>query len=138
MSKITYIEIAGKNYPMSFSLGATKRLIAKYGSVEKMKAKISKQGKEEEKLDAIIEILELLISQGCAYKNFFEKDLPVTEKDPIIDGKWTPLTAEMIEIAVDVFGAEELVEAIKECIEGGSKKDVEEKPDKKMSEPLQD
>lgn len=138
MGKITYVKIAGKNYPMSFSLGATKRLISKYGSVEKMQAKISKPGKDEEKLDAIIEILGLLISQGCAYKNYFEKDMPVTDDDPVIEGKWTPLPAEAIEVAIDVFDADEIAKAIKECIEGGSKKDVEAKPDKKMPEPLQD
>ena len=37
MSRITFVTIAGKNYPMSFSLGASKKIIEKYGGVEKMK-----------------------------------------------------------------------------------------------------
>lgn len=136
MSKITYITLAGKDYPMSFSLGATRRLIQRYGSVEKMQERIKKEGNEADKLEAIVEILTLLISQGCAYKNFFEKDLPAPENAPIINGKWEPLPAEVIEVAVDIFDAEDMVAKIVECISGGSKKDVEAKPDKKMSEPL--
>lgn len=136
MSKITYITLAGKDYPMSFSLGATKRLIQRYGSVEKMQERIKKEGNEADKLEAIVEILALLISQGCAYKNFFEKDLPAPENAPIINGKWEPLPTEVIEVAVDIFDAEDMVAKIVECISGGSKKDVEAKPDKKMSEPL--
>lgn len=136
MSKITYITLAGKDYPMSFSLGATKRLIQRYGSVEKMQERIKKEGNEADKLEAIVEILTLLISQGCAYKNFFEKDLPAPDNAPIINGKWEPLPSEVIEVAVDIFDAEDMVAKIVECISGGSKKDVEAKPDKKMSEPL--
>lgn len=136
MGKITYVKIAGKNYPMSFSLGATKKLIAKYGSVEKMKSQLSKPGKEAEKLDAIVDMLELLIAQGCGYKNYFDSDIPAPDDAPVINGKWTPIPKEAIEIAVDVFDAEELVNSIIECVEGGSKKDVEGKPDKKMQKPL--
>lgn len=35
-----------------------------------MKAKLSKPGKEEEKIDAVVDMLAILIAQGCAYKNF--------------------------------------------------------------------
>ena len=132
MSKITYVKIAGKSYPMSFSLGATKKLIAKYGSVEKMKSHLSKEGREAEKLDAIVDMLELLIAQGCGYKNYFEADIPAPDDAPVIDGKWTPLPKEAIEIAVDISDADALVNSIISCVNGGSKKDVEGKPDKKM------
>ena len=49
-------------------------------------------------MDSLVDILELLISQGCAYKNYFEKDVPVKENDPVIDGKWTALPREAKEI----------------------------------------
>lgn len=132
MGKISYVKIAGKNYPMSFSLGVTKKLISEYGSVEKMKAKLSKPGKEEEKMDAVVDMLAILIAQGCAYKNFFESELPAPDDAPIIDGKWTALPREAIEISVDIFEVEGMVNAIMQCIDGGSKKEVEGKPDKKM------
>ena len=34
MKRLTYIEIVGKIYPMSFSLMATKKIAQKYGSVK--------------------------------------------------------------------------------------------------------
>ena len=37
-----FCEIAGKRYPMSFSLGASKKIIGKYGSAEKMKTVLEK------------------------------------------------------------------------------------------------
>ena len=53
MSRLTYIRIAGKNYPMSFSLGASKKLIEKFGGVERIQTELSKPGKDLEKLDLI-------------------------------------------------------------------------------------
>lgn len=131
MERCTYIEIAGRSYPMTFSLGATKRIVAKYGSTEKMKKALNAKGEEDKKLDLVTEMLELLISQGCAYKNYFEKDLPVPENAPIINGKWEPVPKEIIEIAIGITDVDEIVEKISECINTGNKKEVESKPGKK-------
>ena len=90
MNRITYIKIAGKSYPMSFSLGASKKIVEKYGSAEKMKSSLAK-AKDAEKIDIVIDMMDLLISQGCAYKNYFEKDIPAPEDAPIVEGKWTCL-----------------------------------------------
>ena len=62
MSRITFVTIAGKNYPMSFSLGASKKIIEKYGGAEKMKTALEK-AKDAQKIDMITELLELLIAQ---------------------------------------------------------------------------
>ena len=131
MERCTYIEIAGRSYPMTFSLGATKRIVAKYGSTEKMKKALNAKGEEDKKLDLVTEMLELLISQGCAYKNYFEKDLPAPENAPIINGKWEPVPKEIIEIAIGITDVDEIVEKISECINTGNKKEVESKPSKK-------
>lgn len=128
MSRLTYIKIAGKNYPMSFSLGASKKLIEKFGGVEKIQSELSKPGKDLKKLDLIIYVLSLLISQGCAYKNYFEKDMPVPEDSPVIDGKWVPIPQEVLEIAVQMQDMEELTEKISACIARSNKKEVEAKP----------
>lgn len=128
MSRLTYIKIAGKNYPMSFSLGASKKLIEKFGGVEKIQSELSKPGKDLEKLDLIMYVLSLLISQGCAYKNYFEKDMPVPEDSPVIDGKWVPIPQEVLEIAVQMQDMEELTEKISACIARSNKKEVEAKP----------
>lgn len=128
MSRLTYVKIAGKNYPMSFSLGASKKLIEKFGGVERIQAELSKPGKDLEKLDLVIYVLSLLISQGCAYKNYFEKDMPVPEDSPVIDGKWTPIPQEVLEIAVQMQDMGELTEKISACISRSNKKEVEAKP----------
>lgn len=128
MSKLTYIKIAGKNYPMSFSLGASKKLIEKFGGVERIQAELNKPGKDLEKLDLVIYVLSLLISQGCAYKNYFEKDMPIPEDAPVIEGKWTPIPQEVLEIAVQMQDMEELIEKISACIARSNKKEVEAKP----------
>ena len=130
MSKITYVKIAGRNYPMSFSLGASKKIIEKYGSAEKMKKELG-GGNDSQKIDMVTDMLALLISQGCAYKNYFEKDMPAEEDAPIIDGKWTPITKDILEIAVNVEDIGMLKEKIEECIGTGSRKDVELRTDGK-------
>lgn len=130
MGRIVNVMIAGKSYPMSFSLGASKKIIEKYGSAEKMKSSLDK-AKDTQKIDMVTELLELLIAQGCAYKNYFEKDMPAPENAPIIEGKWTPITKDVLEIAVGVYDVEELSEKITECIGKGSKKEVETKSEGK-------
>lgn len=124
MSRITYVTIAGKEYPMSFSLGASKKIIEQYGSADKMKSSLEK-AKDTQKIDMVTELLSLLIAQGCAYKNYFEKDIPTPKNAPVVEGKWTPLPREAIEIAVGVYDVEELSDKIMECIGKGSKKEVE-------------
>lgn len=130
MGRITYVTIAGKNYPMSFSLGASKKIIGKFGNAEKMKAQLEKSTNEEQ-IDLVTDILELLIAQGCAYKNYFEKDFPAPENAPIINGKWEPLPREAIEIAVGISEVEDMVNKITACIDGSSKKEVETRTDGK-------
>lgn len=127
MSRITYVMIAGKSYPMSFSLGASKKIVEKFGSVEKMQATLSRKGGDTEKLDIVIDILALLIAQGCAYKNYFEKDMPAPENAPLIEGKWEPLPRDILEIAIQLPDMEELTQKIQECIGNGGKKEVDAK-----------
>lgn len=130
MSRITFVTIAGKNYPMSFSLGASKKIIEKYGGAEKMKTALEK-AKDAQKIDMITELLELLIAQGCAYKNYFEKDIPVPDNSPVVDGKWAPLPREALEIAVGVYDVKEFSDKILECVGNGSKKEIELKTEGK-------
>ena len=140
MERCVFVEIAGKQYPMSFSLGATKKIIGKFGSTQNMMKKLKKdqeKGNEEnmklsdrdslEALETISFILEILIAQGCAYKNYFEKDLPAPVNAPIEDGKWIPLPKEALDIAIQIADTKKIVEKISECVNQGSKKKVEAK-----------
>ena len=133
MSRIVYAKIAGKSYPMSFSLGASKKIIGKYGSAEKMKSALEKS-KDTDKIDLVTEMIELLTAQGCAYMNYFEKDMPKPDDAPIVDGKWTALPRDVIEIAGGISDVDELVKKITECIDGGSKKEVETRAEGKNAE----
>lgn len=140
MERCVFVEIAGKQYPMSFSLGATKKIIGKFGSTQNMMKNLKKaqeKGNEEnmelsdrdslEALETISFILEILIAQGCAYKNYFEKDLPAPVNAPIEDGKWIPLPKEALDIAIQIADTKKIVEKISECVNQGSKKKVEAK-----------
>lgn len=126
MERLTYVNIAGKNYPMSFSLQAMRLLAKKDGTVEKAVDKIQSKEMTEEAITMIGDVLELLISQGCAYKNLFEKDVPTKEDDPVIEGKWVPLPKEALEIGIQLRDMDAIADAIVECIDAGQEKEVEE------------
>lgn len=138
MERCTYIKIAGKEYPMSFSLGAAKKIISKYGSAQGMVRAIKSKNDDIAKLDMVTEIMELLIDQGCAYKNYFEKDMPKPENAPVINGKWEPLPKEALEIAIGVTDMEEMVKKIEECVNTGNKKEFETKEDSKNAKATQE
>ena len=131
MAKITYITIVGKDYPMSFSLGAAKKIMEKYGGTGKLMKKMDESESDTEKLEMISDILALLIAQGCAYKNYFEADIPAPDNAPVVDGKWTPIPKDIIDIALGVYDSEAMVKSINECISAGSKKDLSTKPTSK-------
>ena len=57
MNRIVYTKIAGKNYPMSFSLGAAKKIAEKFGSTQKAMEKMKKAGGNE--IDILIDMLAL-------------------------------------------------------------------------------
>ena len=98
MDRIQTIEIGRKEYPMIISLTATEQINKKFGSIEKM---LEKMGNQEEMGDTFAEVLELLIRQGCEYKNVFESDLPQEENAPVVDGKYIPIEKEKILLGVE-------------------------------------
>lgn len=131
MGKCVFVTIGGKEYPMAFSLGAVKRMGEKFGGFKKMESLTTDKMDDLKKLDAIFDILEITIAQGCAYKNVFEKDLPKNENSVIEDGKYIPITRAEMEIAVSPDEVEGIAEKIQECFSQGSKKTVDLKIDKK-------
>lgn len=119
---ITGIMIGGKEYPMSFSVGAQKAIIKEFGGLEDLMNTLMNQ-KDEKSAEAMIKSVAILTAQGCAYKNYFEKDLPVPENAPVVDGKWIPPTEEEIEVGLP-FGKDTMLD-IAACIGGGSKQKIE-------------
>lgn len=127
MNRITFVEIAGKKYPLSFSLGASKAMAAKFGSLDKMSDYISASDGTvtADTLDAISYILAVLIAQGVAYKNTFEKDLPPEAGARYEDGKYIKLSQEEIEVAVDIGNAGELMSAINQSMASSGEREIE-------------
>lgn len=119
---ITGIMIGGKEYPMSFSVGAQKAIIKEFGGLENLMNILMDQ-QDEKSADAMIKSVAILTAQGCAYKNYFEKDLPVPQNAPVVEGKWVPPTEEEIEVGLS-FGKDTMLD-IAACIGGGSKQQIE-------------
>lgn len=115
MNRITYMELAGKKYPLVFSLGAAKKIAEKYGDLEKLDEALSLETVDAETLDMLGYALAVLMQQGCAYKNKFEKDLPPEPDAHMEDGKYITLTQEEIETCVG-FGSEQMTAPILEAL----------------------
>lgn len=130
MDRTVYIDIAGKKYPMRFSLGVSKALSEKFGSLDLMMEAMQNKN-QNETLNAIIWVIEAMIKQGCAYKNLFEADMPTPEDAPVKDGKYTPLTTEQLEIGIDFADLIEIKNNIFRTITGGSGVEVETKEKEK-------
>lgn len=123
MDRTVYITIAGKNYPMRNSLGASKKISEKFGGFDKISKGIDKAS-DEKKLEMFIGILEILIAQGCAYKNLFEANMPAPDDAPVVCGKYVPMSADDLEIALGMDDADMIMEKITECFNSGQKKTI--------------
>ena len=131
MDRTGYINIGGKRYPMRFSLGALQRINDKFGSYKQMADTLSD---DSTSFETIAEVLEILISQGCAYKNLFEADLPIPEDAPIKDGKYVPPTAETIQIGIDAYALQtEIMPELLKTFKGANVQQVATKKSKKTS-----
>ena len=121
---------------MSFSLGASKKIAARFGSVEKMGNLLDNEGEVTEKtIDGLVFVLELLICQGCAYKNFFEADTPKDPKAPVdSEGRYVPPTTEELEIACGITDIKAISKSLAEAIGKSNQTEVETQPDDKKNE----
>ena len=61
MNRLTYINVAGKNYPMSFSLQAMKMLAKKSGSVGNAISKITDKELDADTIDMITEAVLVIL-----------------------------------------------------------------------------
>lgn len=130
MSKTVYIEVAGKEYPMRFSIAAAKAISEKFGSLDKLSEALSGAG-EAETLDNVLWVVALLIQQGCAYKNLFEKDQPIPENAPVEKGKYVPLDKEQLEVGLDILSLAGMQDKIYQTVGAGQQQTVETQTDEK-------
>lgn len=125
MNRITEIEIAGKKYPLNFSVKAAKEVSARYGDIENIGDAF--EGKStSEMMDEATWILALLIEQGVAYKK-------------IVDGEEVKgLTQDELEILMGVVDFADLKSTLLGAMTAGMRREVEVEPDPKNAEATQD
>lgn len=132
MDRTTYIDIGGKKYPMRFSMGASIQIGKKFGTFEEMQKNML-DATLDKQIETILWICELLIKQGCAYKNLFEADTPIPDDAPVEDGKYIPPTQEAMEIGLDIRETKNKIFA---CMGVGSKREVETEDKKKNAKAM--
>lgn len=112
MERCTYIEIEGKEYPMRMTIGAREEIHKRYGSMQGM---INEFKKEDKCISSYIDVLHVLISQGCAYKNMFESDIPKQNNAPVKNGKYIAPEREWLTVAFGDSDIKRIVSKISEC-----------------------
>lgn len=125
MDRITEIEIAGKKYPLNFSVKAAKEVSKRYGDISNIGDAFS--GKTmDEMMDESSWILALLIEQGVAYKKIVEgEDIKA-------------LTKEELEVVMGVVDFADLKDILLGAMMAGMKREVEVETDPKNAETTQD
>lgn len=129
MGKISWTEIEGKKYPMSFSVGAQKHLAQKVGSLEKFAKAFT--GADAKTYDNLTYIVSVVIQQGVAYMNTFGKNLPVEEGAAYENGKYIAITQEELELVIDDLSV--LMGAMQTCMGLSAETEVEIEPKKKKA-----
>lgn len=124
MNRITYIELADKKYPLSFSLAAAKNIASKYGDLAVLDEALTFDKITAETIDIIGYTLAVLMRQGCAYMNRFAKDIPSEPDAHVEDGKYIFLEQDEIEMCIGIQDAK-AINAIMEAISASSQTEVE-------------
>lgn len=124
MNRIVDIEIAGKNYPLNFSVRAAKEISGKYKGLENIDKAFTDKSTEE-MMDEVIWLLSVLIKQGVAYKK-------VNEGEEV-----SGISAEDLEIVLGVADLAGMKDKIIEAMNGGMNRTVEVETDPKNGETTQ-
>lgn len=127
MNRITFMEIGGKSFPLSFSLGLIKGINGKFGSFSNIEDAFNSIDEElsNESIEAISFLIYQMIHQGALYMNTFGATGDVPEniaRTP--DGKFMELTEEQIEVGLSVTDIEESMSAITKAMDLSNKEEI--------------
>lgn len=112
MSRITTIDIAGKTYPLNFSVYAAKKIGEHFGGLENVGTALS-SGAPEEVLTKVVWLLALLIEQGAAYLRIAEgQDAPT-------------ITADDLEVVLGIFDAQNIRANLLKAMTAGAEQTIE-------------
>ena len=122
--KITYLNIDGYDYPMSYSLFVSQALLRKYDKEDLDNLEKNLNGAQS--LDLLIFLLCQLINSGCEYMNLFR--LYPTDKKFNLDenGKIYRLSEQELALCLDMSedSMRYISNKIKECMNKSQTKDV--------------
>lgn len=124
MNRITEFEIAGKKYPLNFSVKAARVVDERFGGLDNVKG-IFGWGNIAESLYNISFMLSLLMEQGAAYKEIVEGE------------KITLPTADELDTLIGAPDVVRAQTAIFEAVGISMKTTVEVEPDAKNAEATQ-
>lgn len=125
MSRITEIEIAGRKYPLNFSVRAAEVMAEWFGGLENIEQVFSNRPAHE-MLGDVRRIIALLIEQGVAYRK-------------LVDGVDAPsITADELGIILSVGDTDVLKGALLAAMRVGMKQTVETEPDPKNGDATPD
>lgn len=125
MNRITEIEIAGKSYPLNFSVKAAKEISERYDGLENIDKAFANKPVDE-MMDEVIWLLSILIGQGVAYKH-------IVEGHENVKG----ITADELEIVLGVSDLTNLKDQIMDAALSGMERTVETEDDPKNAETTQ-
>ena len=119
MNKIVKtIELAGKEYPLTFSFGAFEAVGKAFGSIDGMQKAIADNDDPIAKLSALNTVMEIMINDGIRYCKLIGQDAPDTLDFRPID-------------VIDAHDNEKL-NIIFEVLMNDNKREVEAKPPKNV------
>lgn len=124
MNRITEIEIAGKKYPLNFSIRAAKEVAKKYGDISNVGDAFTDKPMDE-MMDEATWILALLIDQGAAYKR-------------VVDGEDIKApTQEELEVIMGVADFANIKDTLMGAMMAGMKREIEVEPNPKNAKTTQ-
>lgn len=124
MNRITEIEIAGRKYPLNFSIRAAKEVAKKYGDISNVGDAFTDKPMDE-MMDEATWILTLLIDQGAAYKR-------------VVNGEDIKApTQEELEVIMGVADFANIKDTLMGAMMAGMKREIEVEPNPKNAKTTQ-
>lgn len=123
--KLSYLELEGKKYPLTFSLKTTQLITDKYKDMANF-AKVLNDPKVgmSKKIDIVADVLESMMCSGCQFCNAFSYS-PYPNA-PFHDGKFISLSAEQIKLCIppEEQAIKNVINAINSCISTSNVKEL--------------
>lgn len=123
--KLSYLELEGKKYPLTFSLKTTQLITDKYKDMTTFSKVLNdpKVGMSK-KIDIVADVLESMMRSGCQFCNAFSYS-PYPNA-PFHDGKFISLSAEQIKLCIppEEQDIKNVINAINSCISTSNVKEL--------------